>query len=88
MINMVHQFRKGDKVGVLIDYFNAYIPAEVTSVDNNLLNVKTEKKQTFTIQETEVVPLKLVPRPRREVVRVAGVPVKEKTSAWKGYGVK
>ena len=87
---MTHKvrFRKGDKIGVLIDYFSAYIPAEVTSVDKNLVNVKTEKKQTFTVQEHEVIPIKLVPRPRREVIRTIGRPIEEKPSAWKGYKVK
>ena len=67
----MHKFQKGDKVGVLVDYFDSYVPAEVTSIDNNLVNVKTEKNQTFTVQEQEVIPLQLVPRPKREVVRMS-----------------
>jgi hypothetical protein len=84
---MTHKFRKGDRIGVLIDYFNAYIPAEVTSVDNNLINVKTEKSQTFTVNEQDAVPLKLIPRPQREVVRVF-TPKEETSPAWKGYKAK
>jgi len=69
---MVHQFRKGDKVGIYIDFFKSYIPAEVKSVDRNLLNVNTEK-QSFTVEEKDAIPLKLLPREekRKLVFRVS-----------------
>jgi len=69
---LVHQFQKGDKVGVYVDFFGGYVPAEVKSVDRNLLNVNTEK-QSFTVEEKNAVPLKLLPRveKRKLVYRIS-----------------
>jgi hypothetical protein len=69
---MVHQFQKGDKIGVMIEFFDSYVPAKVKSVDRNLLNVQTEK-QSFTTTEDNVVPLKLLPREekKRYVYRIS-----------------
>lgn len=69
---MTHKYRKGDKVFVFIDLFGGYVPAEVTSVSRNLVNLRTQKGQTFTTDESNLRPLKLAPRPRREVVRFVG----------------
>jgi hypothetical protein len=69
---MTHKFQKGDKVGVMIEFFDSYIPAVVKSTERNLLNVQTEK-QTFTTTEDNVIPLKLLPRKekKRYIYRVS-----------------
>ncbi|MEM4271383.1 MAG: hypothetical protein QXO70_04815 [Candidatus Pacearchaeota archaeon] len=82
---MTHKFRRGDKVGVFIDYFDSYIPAEITSISDNLVNVKTFKNQTFTVEEGKIVPLELKPRQRKEIIRFIGFKQKEEPSVWKGY---
>ena len=69
---MVHKFQKGDRVAVYIDLFKGYVPAIVTSVNNNLLNIQTlPKKQGFTITEDDAQLVSAGPRIKigKQVIR-------------------
>ena len=70
MISITHKFKRGDKVGAWSDYFLAFVPATVTSTEKNLVNV-VYGKQSFTVDEDDVVMREPSPRPRREVLRIS-----------------
>jgi hypothetical protein len=66
----VHKVRKGDKVAVYIDLFNAHVPGVVTNVDRNLINVQIlPRKQGVQVLEKDVVLTEPKLRPRRLIYR-------------------
>jgi hypothetical protein len=74
----MHKIRKGDKVAVYIDLFKAHVPAVVTNVDKNLINVQTlPRKQGIQVLEKDVKLVKPVTRPRRLVYRYSRRKVEE-----------
>jgi len=67
---MTHKFRKGDKVGVFIHNFGAYVPAKVVHVSKNLIDAKLNS-QTLAFFDNDVTMIKPAPRPKRKIYRVS-----------------